>query len=257
MKNYLLGEKMNYKIVTASEREDLIDAGDEIVLSVWPEFMLHDAVANRLFFQLYNQFPKFQYWLLEDDKIIGIGNSIPLFWDKPLEDLPEEGWDWALQKGFDDKKQNIQPNLLCALSITLNPKFQGKGYGGEMVKAMKQITEKHSLQKLILPVRPNQKKDYRQLSMADYITKCREDGLPIDAWLRVHTKLGAKIIKICPKSMLIQGSIKEWQEWTGNHFPISGKYWIDGALDEIEIDVKNNTGTYIEPNVWMAHEVNR
>ncbi len=166
---------MNYKIVTASEREDLIEAGDEIVLSVWSEFMLHDTVANRLFFQLYYQFPKFQYWLLEDEKIIGIGNSIPLFWDKPLEDLPEEGWDWALQKGFDDKKQNIQPNLLCALSITLNPEFQGKGYGGEMVKAMKQITAKHRFEKLILPVRPNQKKDFREHSITEYVFQKRKE----------------------------------------------------------------------------------
>jgi len=246
---------MNYKVVTAYEREDLIDKGDEIVLSVWPEFMLHDAVANKLFFQLYYQFPEFQYWLLEDEKIIGIGNSIPLFWDKPLQDLPDEGWDWALQKGFDDKERHIQPNYLCALSITLNPEFQGKGYGSAMVKAMKQITANHDLEKLILPVRPNQKKDFRQLSMAEYVNQRREDGLPIDAWLRVHEKLGAKIIKICSKSMLIQGSVKEWQEWTGKEFPKSGKYWIDGALDEVEVDLENDIGTYLEPNVWMAHEV--
>jgi GNAT superfamily N-acetyltransferase len=246
---------MNFKVVTASEQEDLIVQGDDIVLSVWPEFMLHDGVANRLFFQLYDEFSAFQYWLLEEDKIIGIGNSIPLFWEKPLQDLPDEGWDWALQKGFDDKEKQIKPNYLCALSITLNPEFQGKGYGSEMVKAMKRITGKHDLQKLILPVRPNQKKDFRQLSMADYISQRREDGLPIDAWLRVHEKLGAKIIKICPKSMLIQGSVQEWQEWTGNDFPKSGKYWIDGALDEIEIDLGNDCGAYLEPNVWMLHEI--
>ncbi len=55
--------------------------------------------------------------------------------------------------------------------------------------------------------------------------------------------------------MLIQGSVQEWQDWTGNDFLKSGKYWINGALDEIEVDLKNDSGTYIEPNVWMVHDV--
>ncbi len=41
---------MDIKIVTALDRSDLIKQGDEIVVQVWPEFMMHDAVANEYFF---------------------------------------------------------------------------------------------------------------------------------------------------------------------------------------------------------------
>jgi len=37
---------MNLKFVTTKDRSDLIDKGDDIVVHVWPEFMLNDAIAN-------------------------------------------------------------------------------------------------------------------------------------------------------------------------------------------------------------------
>ena len=55
--------------------------------------------------------------------------------------------------------------------------------------------------------------------------------------------------------MLIQGSGQDWQEWTEIDFTKSGKYQIDGALDLVELDVEKDKGMYIEPNVWMIHEV--
>ncbi len=246
---------MNYKVVTTLERPDLIERGDEIVVAVWPEFMLNDAVANEWFFQLYNDFPEFQYWLLDGEEIVGIWNSIPLFWNDKLENLPEEGWDWALEKGFKDKEKDIKPNLLCALSITVNPKYQGKGISTEMVKVMVKIGGKHKLESLIVPVRPTLKKDYPLTDIKQYITWKREDGQLFDPWLRIHEKIGGEIIKVCSKAMNIRGSIQDWKSWTGLDFPQSGSYEIDGALKLVEIDLENDDGIYIEPNVWMMHKI--
>ena len=38
-------------------------------------------------------------------------------------------------------------------------------------------------------------------------------------------------------------------------FPQSGRYIIEGALNPIEIDIEKDEGVYIEPNVWIVHEV--
>ena len=244
---------MNYKLVTTNERPDLIRAGDNVVEAVWHEFMLHDAVANEYFFQLYSNFPEFQYWLLDGEEIVGIGNSIPIYFEGKLEELPEEGWDWALEKGFRDKDKNIKPNLLCALSITINPKYQGKGISAEMIRSMVQIGKKYKLESLIIPVRPTLKKDYPQIDLKQYITWTREDGQLFDPWLRVHEKLGGKIIKVCSKAMRIKGTISDWENWTGMKFSERGKYIIPGALKPVEFDIKKDVGIYIEPNVWMVH----
>jgi GNAT superfamily N-acetyltransferase len=171
---------VKYKLVTTIERKDLIGKGDEIVVAVWPEFILHDAVANEYFFQLYEVFPEFQYWLLDGEEIVGIGNSIPILWKYKLNELPEEGWDWALEKGFRDKEKDRIPNILCTMSITINPKYQGKGVSKEMINAMVRIGKNFHLDYLVVPVRPTLKKDYPLVDMKRYINWNRDDGLPFD-----------------------------------------------------------------------------
>jgi len=246
---------MDLKLVTTLDRPDLIKAGDDIVEAVWPEFMLNDAVANEYFFKLYEVFPQYQYWLLEGEKIVGIGNSIPLSWNKGLHDLPEEGWDWALEKGFIDYKKKRTADILCALSITISPEFQGKGVSREMINSMMTIGLKNHFKELIIPVRPTSKKDYPLTNIHEYIQWKREDGLSFDPWLRVHLRAGAELIKVCDKAMLIEGSIEDWSKWTGMIFPESGKYIIPGALRPVEFDLEKDKGIYLEPNIWIKYDL--
>lgn len=246
---------MQLKTVLMKDRMDLFEAQDEIVINVWPEFMLNDSVANIYFFRLYEDFSEYQYLLMQGEEIVGTGNSVPFSWHKKLEDLPDEGWDWALIKGFKDKEKDIEANVLCGISITINPKYQRKGISSEMVKAMLKIGKEHNLKSLILPARPTLKKDYPLIPMKKYIHWIREDGLPFDPWLRIHTRLGGEIIKVCPKAMKIVGSISDWKNWTGMNFPNSGKYIIPGALQPVDFDVERDLGIYIEPNVWMIHRL--
>jgi hypothetical protein len=35
----------------------------------------------------------------------------------------------------------------------------------------------------------------------------------------------------------------------------NGRYVIPGGLNLIEIDVEKGEGIYVEPNVWMVHEI--
>ena len=250
-----IGERMKLKLVTAKETKEFLAKGDEIVVKVWPEFMLNDQVANEYFFRLYDDFPEYQFWLLHDNDIVGIGNSIPIRWDKTLEELPDEGWDWALKKGFIDKQNKDETNYLCGLSITINPKFQGHGFSKKMVQSMIDLARKYNKKGLILPVRPSEKKKHQEVSMEDYIQQKRSDRLPKDAWLRVHARLNGRMIKVCAEAMKIRGTIQQWENWTKCKFNASGNYPIPGALTSVNINIEENYGEYIEPNVWMVHEI--
>jgi hypothetical protein len=55
----------------------------------------------------------------------------------------------------------------------------------------------------------------RPLSMTDYAALRRDDGLPADAWLRVHVRAGGTIVGVAPCAMRIAGSTARWREWTG------------------------------------------
>jgi hypothetical protein len=93
------------------------------------------------------------------------------------------------------------------------------------------------------------------INIDDYITWTTNEGLPFDAWLRVHVRLGAMIIKPCHEAMTIRGTRAEWEEWTGMKFPQSGRYVIPGALNPMAMNVGEDEGVYVEPNVWMVHEI--
>lgn len=224
---------------------------------VWPEFMLHDAVANEHWHELLDRFADYQVALYdtENHRVAGMGSSFPLRWDETLENLPEEGWDWAFQEAVRNDKEGIKPNFHCAIQIVLRHGYQGHGLSRPMVEAVRSVTRSKGLPALIIPLRPSEKHRYPLTSLDDYITWKDDEDRPLDAWLRVHLRAGAKIIKVCHRSKTIRGSCAEWEKWTGMKFPQTGKYIIPGALSPIEVNLEKDEGLYIEPNVWIVHEV--
>ena len=222
---------------------------------VWPEFMLHDQVANELWHELLDRFAEYQLALYDtqNQRVAAMANSFPLRWNDPLEALPEGGWDWAFRKAVADEKQQLAANVHCAIQIVIRPDYQGQGLSTPVVEAVRALTKFKGLHSLIIPIRPSEKDKYPLINLDHYVTWKTEQGLPFDAWLRVHVRAGGKMIKVCHESKLIRGTRAEWEEWTGMKFPQSGQYVIDGALNPMEMNVEKDEGIYIEPNVWMVH----
>ena len=191
----------------------------------------------------------------ETDRMAAMGNSLPFHWEKPIEDLPEGGWDWVFLKAIEDHKNGIEPNIQSAIQVAIHPDYQKQGLSTKMVQNMRKIGKSKGFKNLVAPVRPSQKSQYPLISIDDYITWTNDDGLPLDAWLRVHARLGARIVKPCHEAMKISGTVASWKQWTGMEFPQSGQYFIPGALNPMEMDVENDLGVYIEPNVWMQHSL--
>ena len=230
---------------------------DEIVVPLWPEFMLHDPVANIYWNSLFKYFPEYQIFLMDNDEILGIANSIPFRWENDIDTLPDEGWDWVLQKGIEDYENHSVPNMLNGLQIAIKKDAQGKGLSALIVRELQRMAREHRFSYLTFPIRPSLKNLYPLIPMDDYITWKREDGMPFDPWLRVHTKCGGKIIKTCHRAMYIPGTIKAWETWTDLSFLQSGNYVVNGALCPVIIDLDKDRGEYIEPNVWVVHEVGK
>ncbi|HEX5837111.1 MAG TPA: hypothetical protein VFY26_04720 [Anaerolineales bacterium] len=246
-----------YQVITSLSHPDYRDLVRGITKEVWPEFMLHDPVANELWRELLDRFAGYQFALYDTQRkrVAGMGNSFPLRWEGRLEDLPDEGWDWAFREAVEGHKKGVPPNLHCAIQIVVRPDYRGQGLSSPMVQAARAVTSGQRLQSLIIPLRPSEKSKYPLTSLDDYITWTSQDGLPLDAWLRVHVKLGARIIKVCHNSKTIRGTPGEWEKWTGLSFLQSGLYVIPGGLSPLAMDLDANDGRYIEPNVWIEHRI--
>lgn len=235
----------------------LMEQAQRLIDDCWPEFSRHSRMAREHWLELYRKFPDYQFALINraNERIIGIGNSVPLTWRGELADLPDEGWDWAMQRALDDWETWDAPRIQCALNVTMAPEYRGRGFSGQMIQAMKSIGGAHGFNHMIAPVRPSLKSRYPLVPIESYARWRNPDGLPFDPWLRVHARLGAEIVKICHQSTRVTGAVQEWQRWTGMQFRDQGAYPVPDALAPVEIDPSQDVGVYVEPGVWMVHRI--
>lgn len=246
----------NFRLVTLQERPDMHQKFWSQAENVWPEFMLHNKQAIEAGVYLISVFKEFQVYLVDKntDEPVAFGQTIPCYWDGTISDLPM-GWMSAIKRGIAGNKQLLSPNTLVALQISVLTKYQRKGLSHQVISAMKEVAIKYNFHAIIVPVRPLLKPQYPLMSMEEFIDWRDDDNQPFDPWLKLHWRCGAEILKIASQSFEIRGTIKEWEKWTGLHFPTSGDYIIPGALTPIQIDRQSNIGIYIEPNVWMHHPI--
>ena len=246
-----------FQVVTTSNRVDYRDLVRGLTKAAWPEFMLHDQIANELWHELLDRFADYQLALYdtENERVAAMGNSFPLKWDHLLEALPEDGWDWAFMEAVNNHKQEFSPNMQCAIQVVVRADYQSHGLSTKVLQALRGVGASKSLKHVIVPVRPSEKSKYPLINIDDYIKWKTDKGLPFDPWLRVHVRLGGRIIKTCHESKIIRGTRAEWEQWTKIRFPQSGEYIIPGALNPIQMNIEKDEGVYVEPNVWMAHEI--
>jgi hypothetical protein len=241
------------RLVSLAEHPDLRAALGDHNVSVWPEFMLHSAVANRNWDLLFEIWPDDQIVLLDaDDRILAAHNSAPLAWDRTDAGLPD-GWEEQFEWSVAQHGDGIEPTTLGALQIVVGLDQQGSGLAGTMLAAMRANARARELRAVIACVRPTWKPRYPLTPIDRYATWTRDDGLPFDPWIRLHVRLGGRIVRPSPRSMTITGTVAEWESWTGMVFPESGDYVVPGACEPVRVDRLADLGTYHDSNVWIVH----
>jgi GNAT superfamily N-acetyltransferase len=239
-------------VASYAERPDLAERTGEIG-DVWPEFV-HHARLNRHWHRLREDFLDFQLVVYDEevDVLVGRGHSIPFPRDGGWDELPD-GVEGVFDRVFEEG--GGEPTTLSAVAAVVDPSHQGRGLSRLVIEGMRRAAARAGLDALVAPVRPTLKERYPLAPMERYLEWRREDGQLFDPWLRVHERLGAEIIGVCPGALIVEGTVAEWEEWTGMAFPDSGAYVVEGALVPVQIDRDTDSGRYVEPNVWMRHPV--
>ncbi|MGH2823956.1 MAG: hypothetical protein ACRDLY_13225 [Thermoleophilaceae bacterium] len=160
-----------------------------------------------------------------------------------------------LEDGVACLREGATATAASALMIVVSPERLGHGISGEAIRAMAEVVGRHGLTELVAPVRPTDKHRYPLIPIDRYIRWRREDGRPLDPWIRVHERVVGEIVRPAAAAMRVSGSVAEWERWTGMALPESGSYVVPGALVPVEIDRERDLGTYKEPACWMRHPV--
>jgi len=248
---------MELKVRTLSDEPALRPRFEEFHARAWPRFLREGDGTGGLFHRIYTDFADFQFGVWDETStLVAVGNTIPLICDGSTADLPPDIPE-ILERGLAVKEDKRKPTALSALAAIVDESQRARGLSTKVIEAMAAIARRHGLKTLIAPVRPSLKHLYPLTPMERYITWARADGTQFDPWLRVHQRMGAEILRVAPKAMVITDTVAHWEEWTGLRFPENGTYVVPGAFQPVKIDVRRNTGRYEEANVWMRHPVKR
>jgi hypothetical protein len=238
---------------TAAERPDLWEPGIGSA-DVWPEYNLHGDVLNQWWGLLDQELADLQFVLHDDetDTVVAEGHTAAFAWDGEDASLPD-GIDRAIEVAFRDHRAGTPVDTLCALAAESPRDGRRRGLAVEILGAMRTLAERHGLRHLVAPVRPSWKERYPITPIEEYVAWRRDDGRLLDPWMRVHERLGARVSTPLAQSLLITGTVAEWESWTGLPLPADGDFVFPEGLAPLHVDRGADRCTYWEPNVWMVH----
>ena len=240
------------EIVMTTDRRDLEEQARDAFRVVWPEFIFHDPVSAAHIGRVETYFPQYDVLLLDEGQVVAGGWGVPMRWDGTASALPD-GYDGALVSAVTGHENGVPPDTLSIMAAAVRTDRQGAGLAGKTLTALRERATAAGLQRVIAPVRPALKSRYPLTPMEHFARWTRSDGLHLDPWVRTHQRLGASILAPAPRSMIITGTVREWEGWAAMAFPETGRYVVPDALDLVAIDREQDRGTYAETNLWMRH----
>jgi GNAT superfamily N-acetyltransferase len=246
-----------FKTFSLRERPEREDEFERLSELSWPRFMRQrDALGHGQYWpHLFTTWADWQLLLIDGmGPTIAVTHAVPLVWAGTGEDLPSSIAE-ILARATADHAAGREPTALCAIAAMVDPRYRGKGMSPAALRAMVDLARARGLRSLLAPVRPAAKTSYPLAPMERYVRWENDDGLPLDPWIRVHTRMGAELLRVAPRTIVIEGPVADWERWTDMRFPDSGDYVVPGALQPVVIDRQGDQGRYEDPNVWMRHPV--
>lgn len=162
-------------------------------------------------------------------------------WDGAVDTLPtwdEVAGDQVEQANY--KNTYISKgNTLVIMCLTVHSVHQGKYLSAILINEIKILARKLKVKHIISPFRPSAyglyKQKYNDPGFKKYCRMTREDGLPIDTWLRVLIRNGMKPLIVRDNSLVVEVPKTKFQKLKFSYNP---GYWKE-----------------ISPNIWECGEV--
>ena len=101
---------MNYRVVNFKERPDLYDIQEEICGKAFPTFLYYSEIAANTWEKMIDYYREYQLLLLYDDKVVSVFNCMPMNLDINDEELPDEAFNWGMEKGIEDFESGKEIN---------------------------------------------------------------------------------------------------------------------------------------------------
>lgn len=237
------------QIFSLAQRPDLLSTYLNLDIS-WPAFVEPTRLLVEWGIHAHGDH---QLIMIGGEEPIARAASLPIHWDGNPETLPRRGWDGVIEQSATDTYSGAELNTLCALELGIHTGHTGRGLSQTAFTALRDHARSTGFEHFIAPVRPSGKTQYPEMPIEDYVQRRRDDGHRADNWLRIHERIGGRIIALSPTSMTITAPLDTWRAWTGEDFAATGMTTVTGGIAPVFVNVDLDYAVYIEPNVWVRH----
>jgi hypothetical protein len=150
-------------------------------------------------------------------------------------------------------------DTLVLMSMNVDPHHQGKGHPAKLIKAAKELANDSEVKQLLGSFRPS---GYGEaciqegvvLPFWEYCQSVRDDGMPVDPWLRnLKRNGGISIISEDPSAMEVEVSLEDFAYFKESYKP---EKWVELELGKIACgetgfwQIHDDKAVYRESNVW-------
>lgn len=155
-------------------------------------------------------------------------------------------------------------NAIVLLAMNVNSAYQGMQLPSRLIRAVRNLAVEEGAACVISPFRPSgfgqYKHDTGNRDFMEYCELARQDGLPVDGWIRNLERNGGRFLGECPNAMVVTVSIEEWKGYKDTYKPdmwheVSPGVWDCGETGEWVVNKAAGTTTYSESNIWGIIEI--
>jgi hypothetical protein len=219
----------------------------------FPEFISGDKEVDKYIARVRESFREYDLILTdEDDQLVATGWGVPIMWSDEVSELPSSFAD-VLRQSLEVLDALGVANTFVIGGAVVHPSLKGSGAAESLIRALCDTATAHHLANVVAPVRPTRKHLYPLLDIDTYAAWVRSDGMPWDPWLRLHVRIGGRVIGLAREAQTMTDTVSRWEEWTGLEIPVSGDYIIPKGMAPLRIDKTADLGIYVEPNIWVRH----
>ena len=192
-------------------------------------------------------------------RLLAHGITTRIRWSGAASDLPR-GWQGAVRRSYERSFIQTTPpaDTLVGLFITVEDEFRSQGWAARVLMEMKALAARAGLQRLVIPLRlpTRYAREYAEMPFTEFATLKRPDGEYLDHWLRLHVRLGGRIVGTSTTSHQHAMHIADFEQQFGVSVPANGGAMLvqhNGEWFRAAVEPALECAVINEGCVWVEH----
>ena len=198
------------RVVSAAEVRPSVLQYERLEMQSWAPWL---RFSRTVLAAQVRYFPEDQFFAYDGDGLLGALSTNRIWWDGDPGTL--QSWD-AIAGAHKDYRDthDADGNTLVTLSISIAPRARGGGVATRLLEAVRSSACERGLDHVIGSYRPSGYGRFK-LRSADgflaYVDQRRDDGLPLDPWLRTLTRTGMERRGLDERAMVVEATLAEFE----------------------------------------------